>query len=286
MTVEKRFYSVHAGKSISENESKDKFGNPKGSKWDLGLRGAFKGYTIIILQFAWERHPSDQFISQYIGPSPVFDMKKPIKALKKKGFKVKRFYKEIPPPGELEELLEKKSQLWIISGHKQNLTKNHLKLIKNYYGEGGSLFLWGDNDPWNVDANLVLEEIFPGSRLSGDFVGEKNLSEVAEGANIGFRKHAITSGIVKLYEGTTISNLNQEHDFDCIMKSSNGMCINAIHDNLFSRCIVDGGFTRLYYKWDKAGTGRFVVNCAAWLANWEANESQSYSIDFSQRMRL
>ena len=35
------------------------------------------------------------------------------------------------------------------------------------------------------------------------------------------------------------------------------------------RALVDGGFTRLYHKWDSAGTDRYVVNAAAWLANIE-----------------
>ena len=28
-------------------------------------------------------------------------------------------------------------------------------------------------------------------------------------------------------------------------------------------------FTRLSNKWDSAGTGRYVMNAAAWLANYE-----------------
>jgi len=35
------------------------------------------------------------------------------------------------------------------------------------------------------------------------------------------------------------------------------------------RLILDGGFTRLYVKWDEAGTGRYVKNAAAWLVNYE-----------------
>ena len=38
---------------------------------------------------------------------------------------------------------------------------------------------------------------------------------------------------------------------------------------LLKRLIFDGGFTRLYCNWDTAGTGRYVKNAAAWLANVE-----------------
>jgi hypothetical protein len=36
-----------------------------------------------------------------------------------------------------------------------------------------------------------------------------------------------------------------------------------------TRAILDGGFTCLYMRWDTAGTGRYVKNAAAWLANAE-----------------
>ena len=45
--------------------------------------------------------------------------------------------------------------------------------------------------------------------------------------------------------------------------------VAAYFDQDGKRAIVDGGFTRLYIKWDTAGTGRYVKNSAAWLANYE-----------------
>lgn len=35
------------------------------------------------------------------------------------------------------------------------------------------------------------------------------------------------------------------------------------------QAVLDGGFTRLYNKWDTAGTARYVKNAASWLANYE-----------------
>lgn len=45
--------------------------------------------------------------------------------------------------------------------------------------------------------------------------------------------------------------------------------VAAYFDRDGKRAIVDGGFTRLYVNWDTAGTGRYVKNSAAWLANVE-----------------
>ena len=45
--------------------------------------------------------------------------------------------------------------------------------------------------------------------------------------------------------------------------------VAAFYDHGGKRAILDGGFTRLYLKWDTAGTARYVKNSAAWLANSE-----------------
>ena len=48
-----------------------------------------------------------------------------------------------------------------------------------------------------------------------------------------------------------------------------GQVITAYYDRLQRRALVDGAFTRLYCNWDSAGTDRYIVNAAAWLANIE-----------------
>ena len=53
-----------------------------------------------------------------------------------------------------------------------------------------------------------------------------------------------------------------------IYGSANNL-VAAFYDRDGKRLIFDGGFTRLYNKWDTAGTGRYVKNAAAWLANVE-----------------
>ena len=54
-----------------------------------------------------------------------------------------------------------------------------------------------------------------------------------------------------------------------IVYGSAGNLVTAAFEKDGKRLIVDGGYTRLSYKWDTAGTGRYVMNAAAWLANYE-----------------
>ena len=79
----------------------------------------------------------------------------------------------------------------------------------------------------------------------------------------------ITTGVQNFYEGITISNVKIDGGLNPLVYSSDGLIVTAYYDLDGKRCLVDGGFTRLYYKWNSAGTDRFVVNCAAWLANLE-----------------
>jgi hypothetical protein len=54
-----------------------------------------------------------------------------------------------------------------------------------------------------------------------------------------------------------------------VIYGSAGNLVTAAFEAHGKRLIVDGGFTRLSNKWDSAGTGRYVMNAAAWLANYE-----------------
>jgi hypothetical protein len=45
--------------------------------------------------------------------------------------------------------------------------------------------------------------------------------------------------------------------------------VAGFYDAKGKRAIFDGGFTRLFLKWDSAGTARYVKNAAAWLTNVE-----------------
>ena len=54
-----------------------------------------------------------------------------------------------------------------------------------------------------------------------------------------------------------------------VVYGSAGNLVTAAYERDHKRLLIDGGYTRLDYKWDSAGTGRYVKNAAAWLANYE-----------------
>jgi hypothetical protein len=61
-----------------------------------------------------------------------------------------------------------------------------------------------------------------------------------------------------------------------LVYGSNGRVVTAYYDDDGRRAIVDGGFTRLYHKWESAGTDRYIVNAAAWLLNIERFDEDSF----------
>ena len=106
--------------------------------------------------------------------------------------------------------------------------------------------------------------------MSGCYIGDQVLS-IQSGVNSPgiIKNHPITTGVQNFYEGITISNVKLTQDLKPLVYSSDGLVVTAYYNKLGRRALIDGGFTRLYYKWDSAGTDRFVMNCAAWLANIE-----------------
>jgi hypothetical protein len=83
------------------------------------------------------------------------------------------------------------------------------------------------------------------------------------------RGHLLTTGLEYLYEGITIATIAPTKDLTPILYGSANNLVTAVYEKDGKRAVLDGGFTRLYNKWDTAGTGRYVKNAAAWLANAE-----------------
>jgi hypothetical protein len=236
-------------------KAKDNFGNATGNQYDLAVDGAFEGQTIVVLHL-------------YTGEN--FDFEKPKAALKEKGFSVYRYINQPPSPKELEESLSKACQLWVISNTTQMLTDEHAEVIKRFFYSGKGVYIWGDNDPYHADADFLANKLI-GVTMSGTYMGAQNVTFKTDSNTSGMQKdHLITTGLEYVYEGITISQI---HDPQKKMKpliwSTDGNVVTAIYEDQGQRLIIDGGFTRLYYNWDTAGTGRYVKNAAAWLVNYE-----------------
>jgi hypothetical protein len=239
----------------------DNYGNAAGKKYDLAVDGAFDGQTIVVIQL-------------YTGTDLgiPFDFSAPRAALAEKGFSVYRWSNDVPSAAALEKALAKANQLWIISGDQRHLTDAHLKVIKSFYESGHGLYLWGDNPPYSGDANFIADALF-GVKMTDNSYDEGqqvvNLQKAPDQPGL-LRDHLLTTGLEWLYEGHTVATLPQlPKAWHPLIRGSQNHVVAAFYDEQGRRAIIDGGFTRLYLKWDTAGTGRYVKNAAAWLANVE-----------------
>jgi hypothetical protein len=174
-----------------------------------------------------------------------------------------------PSPEELEAKLKKACQLWIISGDQRLLSDKHLAVIKRFFDSGKGVYIWGDNEPYYADANAVAEVLF-GTRMLGNVMGDQVVGLQKAKATPGLLpRHLLTTGLEFIYEGITIATIQPNETLTPLIYGSAGNQVAAFHDRDGKRAILDGGFTRLYVKWDTAGTGRYVKNAAAWLVNVE-----------------
>ena len=249
-------YSQWAGVSNIPTTKLDSYGNPQGSDYDLTPDGAFKGYKILILDM------SDQ-IGKYLssGTKPPSTH-----ALERKGFKVDTFDYV---PDNLARIIDDYCQVWVVSGYQAKINSSHVRIIADYYKRGHGVYLWGDNDPFYADVNPIISELF-GSSLSGNYYGDQVIGIQKNVASPGIvADHLITTGLVNFYEGITISHVDNLRKLQPLTYSSDGLVVTAYSDENERRALIDGGFTRLYCNWDKAGTDRYIVNAAAWLANLE-----------------
>ena len=248
-------YTQWAGISNIPDAAKDRFGNAAGSQYDLAQDGGFQGYKIVILL-------------TYLDDNSIGKLPYPIDALSKKGFSVTLF-SGVPDVNTLCKELADACQLWYISDKSRHITDQHVDVIQDFFQQGYGLYIWGDNDPFYVDANILCNRIF-GTTMSGNSQGNQIIGvQTHQGGSGIITNHLITTGLTNFYEGITIAEVQTTKDLQPLIYGSNGKVVAAYYEKEQKRAIVDGGFTRLYCKWNSAGTDRYVVNAAAWLANVE-----------------
>lgn len=248
-------YTKWAGVSVIEGAAKDAYGNAQGSQYDLAKDGAFKGYTIFVIYLCYEG-----------------DVSLPTVALRKKGFNVV-VYKSVPSDSEMSRIVNTPdSQIWLVSNHIRSITDSAVNAICNYYMQGHGVYVWSDNADFFADTNPLLAKMY-GSNvyMHGNYIGDKVLGIQSRAGTPGIiANHPITTGLVSFYEGITISSVNMGSSrLTPLMYNSECGIVAAYDDKDGRRALIDGGFTRLYYKWDSAGTDRYIVNAAAWLTNIE-----------------
>jgi hypothetical protein len=232
----------------------DRFGNAAGNQHDLAVDGAFDGQTVAVLHLYTEED---------------FDFSLPKQALHEKGFSVYRWVGNPPSPKELERALTKANQLWVISDGTRKLNDQHIAVIKRFFDAGHGVYIWGDNEPYYADANAVAQALL-GVTMSGNLPGDKVVGLQQGAGKPGLlRHHLLTTGLEYIYEGITIATIAPNAKLTPLIYGSADNLVTAFYDHGGKRAILDGGFTRLYCNWNTAGTGRYVKNAAAWLANVE-----------------
>ena len=246
----------HVNVSNLPKSAFDRHGNPQGDQFDLAKDGSMKGFRVVVINCC----------SQYL----TIDFTK--RCLEKKGFTMLYYTdKRLPGEQELRGLLsDKKTQLWLISGaNRVALSDGLINAIVDAYEQGRGIYIWGDNDPWFSDANAILRRIY-NTTMFGDTPGGKNISIQTRAGQPGIiANHAIGTGIINFYEGVTIATIDCKGNLRPLVYGSACNIVTAYDDSNKRRLLADGGFTRLYVDTDKAGTERYVVNAAVWLANLE-----------------
>lgn len=203
----------------------------------------------------------------------VVAFSKPRAALQEMGFTLHLYQNNVPNMLDLKKVLEDATQLWVISTNHRAIPPEYINVIHEFNKTGKSLYIWGDNDPYNAVANDVLNKVLPGVILHSSYQGCQNVqfrSTVTSGA--GFGEHYIFTGVANLYEGATIARFQGSNSkISYIMNSSEGAPALGVceHDGVAGRIAVDCGFTRLFCNWDDAGTKRFVKNICGWLCGFD-----------------
>jgi len=186
---------------------------------------------------------------------------------------------------------------WSIDSQKTYLKDKYkeefISAVVNYHKSGGGLFLWGDNEPYFYEVNLILQQIATidsekpcYAQLAGNTMANKVLSYGDPTTPGEFdREHLIFSGINYLYEGVTIcypvikssdditdpaakSVPKKVGEYDVLATSTNGrpVILKLEKKNGCGRVIIDSGWTKLYSSnWSTVGQSRYVVNACVWL---------------------
>lgn len=252
-------FTEWAGTNLIPGAETDEYGNAAGSQYDLAKDGSYEGFKVVILCL-------------YTGENILEGIRQPIRAMEKKGFTVE-LYTEVDP-AELERMLMDACQLWIVSDRIPHLNDRHLDVIRKFYESGHGLYLFGDNDPFYADANYLGQALL-GVSMSGNTYGDKVIGVQSRPREPGIvRGHPVSTGIVNLYEGVTIAEVRTNNNVQPLVMSSDRKVVTGMLDTGGRRALIDGGFTRLFVKWDTAGTDRFIVNAASWLANAETVGSE------------
>jgi hypothetical protein len=287
-TVDSALFTAHAGRlTLDATVTRDAHGNAADDRWLLARDGACAGLNALVLCLYTGR----------ADPWPETWYMRVVDKLRQKGLSVTVHRKYCDGsgcpvgPSVLKTLLATVSQMWLVSDRVRTLSDAHIDVIVQAWREGVGLYIAGDNDPYNADANPLLKALkLP--TLSGNWDGRGILTE--GGSHL--LAHPVTTGIAAgLFEGVTVAHFDTAarpwpvpgkgievvdgeavDDFgevvglsykvlatttDPVLPLRAGVIAHEGSRNK-GRVIADGAFTRLYMDWDKHGTPQFLSSHA------------------------
>ncbi len=185
------------------------------------------------------------------------------------GFQVEIARYPLPREEEFSRLLSRCGQVWIWSSPSDDrLPPGHLTLLCDGFQAGTyCMFLLADNAPYLKEANHILDRLVPGTRLAGNYRGEATLNPKGD-ESLGFDSTSpIFDGVQSMFEGTTVSRIENAGRLQPLCFSSDGAVLIATweHEN-GGRLVVDGGFTRFYRRFWNDDAEKLAINIANYLA--------------------
>ena len=208
------------------------------------------------------------------------------------------------------------NSLWVVSGQEiPDLPSNNGDVNGPYYVEqfvdcaiqfwknGGSLVLLGENDPHNFQVNLFLKKLeFPNRKklnfqIGGNHEGRKVLEpdesgkleknqrfnkKIQEVNN--FERKSIANNLVKIYEGSNIAYaIGDITPFIPFSRDSEGG-INSLFYNGEDKgdgsgegdIFIDCGYTKFFLDMNQYGTSRYLENIGGFIGSAERRTKLGY----------
>ena len=157
-----------------------------------------------------------------------------------------------------------------------------VRVIKEFWNNGGALGIFADNAPFNYQVNILIEELFPKAefRIAGNHPGMKTIFGDNSGIlkNNGtfnrkiqmvdnYARNTISHSLNKIYEGKTLSYCVKKPKDDNLLYYGKNEDLIMITDSKqlwpfvpFSKD-SDGGFNSLFYS-SNDNKGDIVIDCS------------------------
>jgi len=157
-----------------------------------------------------------------------------------------------------------------------------IRVIKQFWKNGGGLGLFADKSPFNYQINVLIEELFPDSqfRIAGNHLGGK----ILYGDDTGylnnnstfnrkisflndFARQSISHSLISLYEGTTLSYFVENPNDDDLLYSGDNEELKMITDPKLLKPFFpfskgsDGGFNSAFLETND-NRGDLIIDCS------------------------